>query len=376
MSAGTGPDAPPSAPLRARKVDVSSLDLELARLWAPTGPPGEPGERVLRACMSNLIVACASEEDERPLAGEIAVLARKHPARVLVAVALEEGEPFLEASVTGACSLGEGGRKVCSEQVNLKAAGPAVARMAPIVRSLLLGDLPTALWWAGSEPPAHGGRRLFEDLSPMTGQIIYDSLGWSDPVGGIAAAARWLEGGKGGRVLADLAWRRLKPWRRLMAQSLAPETAPGVLESLDEVRVDHGPRALTQAWLIIGWLASHLDWAPAGGKVAAGKEVAWEFRAPGGPRTVRVRRLADADPGRVQGIDLSVRGAAVARFSALPADRLGYRAAANDGGWLAVAAPLPSRADMLARQLPDLARDPVFERALQVCRSMADALSA
>lgn len=374
MSADAARDSPPSASLEVRKVDVAVLDRELARLWAPTGSPGDKSERVVRACMSNLIVACASEEDERPLAGEVPRLAGRHPARVFVAVALEEREEFLEASVTGACALGEGGRKVCSEQVNLKAAGPAVARMAPIIRSLLVGDLPTALWWAGSEAPTQSGRRLFEDLSPMAGQIIYDSLGWSEPVGGIAAAARWLEGGQGKRVLADLAWRRLKPWRRLMAQSLAPETAPGILESLDEVRVDHGPHALTQAWLMIGWLASRLDWAPADGRVAAGKEVSWMFRTSGGPLTVKVRRLADADPGRVHGIVLSVRGSAVASFSALPSDRLGYRPVASDGPGLVVAATPPSRTELLARQLPDLARDPVFERALRICRSMADAL--
>src|SRR5207253_5651598 len=113
-----------------------------------------------------------------------------------------------------------GGRAhACAEQVTLHAAGPAVERLPFAVRALLIGDLPTNLWWAAPQPPPLAGP-LLHDLSENAQQIMYDSIGWPDPVRGVAATASWLEqverpdvAGRW-RVASDLNWRRLKYWRR------------------------------------------------------------------------------------------------------------------------------------------------------------------
>src|SRR5947209_3128181 len=85
---------------------------------------------------------------------------------------------------------------------------------APIARSLLLGDLPTSLWWASHEPPPLGGS-LFGELEAMTDQVVYSSLSWHDPVRGTLATAAWAAEVDSTIEIADLAWRRLKPWRIL-----------------------------------------------------------------------------------------------------------------------------------------------------------------
>ena len=93
-----------------------------------------------------------------------------------------------------------------------------------------------------------------------------------------------------------MSWRRLKPWRRLISQSLDPAVRPGALEAIERVEVEHGPRGLPQAWLLVGWLATCLGWRPAGRTGARGWDYAWRFQAAHGPVEVRLRRLGDSDP--------------------------------------------------------------------------------
>ena len=119
---------------------------------------------------------------------------------------------------------------VCSEQVTLRAAAPSVCRLPSAVRALLIGDLPTNLWWATPQPPPLAGAMLHE-LSERAQQIIYDSIGWLEPARGVAATGAWLrrmEQGHGPwRVVSDLNWRRLKYWRRLLAQAFDGDAAAG-----------------------------------------------------------------------------------------------------------------------------------------------------
>src|SRR5205823_6176174 len=169
--------------------------------------------------------------------------------------------------------------------VTLRAGGSAVDRLPFVVRTLSIGDLPTNLWWAAAQPPALAGPLLY-DLAEHAQQIIYDSIGWSDPARGVAATSAWLNqiersaAGSRWRVASDLNWRRLKYWRRLVAQALDPASAPGAAESVTEILVEHGPHAVVQAWELGSWLARRLGWMVRGGRVQPGVEIAWQFVTP------------------------------------------------------------------------------------------------
>src|SRR6185369_11795532 len=139
---------------------------------------------------------------------------------------------------------------ICSEQITLRTTLSGLEHLPFAVRQLLVGDLPTNLWWASTTPPPLAGPFL-QDLSEEIQQIVYDSNGWPDPPRGVAAAARWIAGIEslayhevGWRVAADLNWRRLKHWRRLLAQALDPSSLPGALDTITEVVVEHGPHAV------------------------------------------------------------------------------------------------------------------------------------
>src|SRR5262249_11301363 len=142
-----------------------------------------------------------------------------HPARVLLVVGEpREGAAPAESSVVEASVLVRelsSGRdeQSCSEQVTVYASGGAVGKLPFAVRALLIGDLPVNLWWATHQPPALAGPLLY-DLAEHAQQIVYDSLGWTEPTRAVAATYPWLQqveqGLRGGRwrVASDLNWRR------------------------------------------------------------------------------------------------------------------------------------------------------------------------
>ena len=219
------------------------------------------------------------------------LIVAQHPSRVLLLVADANSQSAgLEAFVKAHCRRIEEGQQIYSEQITVRAGSVGIRRLPSTVRSLLLGDLATALWWATPEAPPLFGT-LCDELAELADQVIYDSVAWTDPLRQLIVTANWVRRGHT-RIIADLAWRRPKLWRRLIAQSLDPAYAPGALEGITDMHIEHGPHALTQAWLLIGWLALRLGWQPRGGRVAPGPEVHWQFAWPHGTPRVRIRRLA------------------------------------------------------------------------------------
>ncbi len=362
------------APPRAVGVDPGAIERVLGQVWKEVVPAADSEHpAVTRACMSNLIVyGRASEEGSIP--GEVAEVVARHPSRVLLL--LETSDPRdLEAEVTALCHLGDGARSVCSEHVTLRAGGSEARRLAPTARSLLIGDLPTALWWASSEAPTSAAG-LFGELGTMVNQVIYDSVGWPDPVRGVLSTADWVRGGRERHFISDLAWRRSEPIRHLLAQSLDPALLPGALERIVRVEIEHTPHALPQSWLVIGWLSRLLGWQPAGGQVAPGVEIQWGFRSDTGPVEVAVHRLPEGAP--------CIRSLRVVWEA--HGERHALRIAAEAEGPLVctlegsaapprtLARPRQDRPRLVARQLQKLFHDPLFEDTLAVSRTMAETL--
>lgn len=363
-----------STPATPQAVHVDVVERELEALWRAAAADADPGHPVVRASMSNLLVLCRSDTEAAGVMAELPEILALHPARAIVLVADESAATaVLDAYVASHCHLREGSQ-VCGESVVLTGRGAAAQQLSSTARALLIGDLPTNLWWATPEAPALGGA-LFAELRAMANQVIFDSLGWLDPVRGMTAMARLLDGRS---LLMDVCWRRLRGWRRILSQGLDPAFAPGVLESLGELRLDHGPHALTQAWLLVGWLANRLGWRAEGGKVAPGTELQWWFTAPTGRLRVTVRRLAEGPP-QIQAVRVGpAAGAATVpslQFEQHESGRLTVRSDGPAAGGRSLAFPLRSRAAMIARQLSDLAPDAPFRETFAVACAMAASLS-
>ena len=355
-------------------VELAAIEQALASFgYDPEAP--EDSAPVMRACMANLVIFCRNTSEEQEITQEIPAIVAQHPSRVLLLVADAMSQSAgLEAFVSAHCRLIEDGQQICSEQVTVRAGSGGIRRLPSLVRSLRLGDLATALWWAIPEAPPLLGTP-FDELAELADQVIYDSVAWTDPVRQLMVTADWIGRGHT-KSIADLAWRRPRLWRRLIAQSLDPAYAPGALEGITDIHIEHGPHALTQAWLLVGWLALRLGWQPRGGRVTPGPEVHWQFAWSSGAPRVRIRRLA-AGAAEIKTVRVMTRMAGhpvTFHFQAASASRVSVFAEGFGDRMLSLTGPVLSRADMVARQLPDLAHDQLFEESVALARTMAEAV--
>jgi glucose-6-phosphate dehydrogenase assembly protein OpcA len=361
------------------KLSLAEIEHELSSLLESLQQPGEGP--VQRSRMSNLMIYCDKPALAEGISAAVPAVVASHPTRVLLLVADANGpDDTLVSSATAWCQS-RGSQKTCFEKVTLQAGGRAVDRLPYVVRGLLVGDLPTNLWWASTQPPALTGSLLYE-LAETAQQVIYDSIGWPDPARGVAATASWLErferaAGPGfWRVASDLNWRRLKFWRRLMGQALDPATAPGALDSITEIQVEHGPHAVVQAWELVSFLAFRLGWKVKAGRVQPNVEIAWQATAPHGQLRIRIRRLAEG-PSEIRRIRIACAldgkpGALL--FAAEDSGRLSVTPEGIDAAPRTMAVPPQPLADLVGRQLADRERDPVFRESMAVAQVMAQSV--
>jgi glucose-6-phosphate dehydrogenase assembly protein OpcA len=365
-----------SAPVVPLRQVERELDRQMKVLQGPGVHP------VLRARMANLVVFCDSAEQVERLDRDIPDVCAVHPARVLLLVGERAAqERSLTAEVCVRPISTESRRFAYAEQVTLHAGGSGVDRLPFAVRSLLIGDLPTNLWWAAPVPPPLTGALVYELAEPAQ-QVLYDSLGWPDPARGVAATGGWLEQversnhGSRWRVASDLNWRRLKYWRRLATQALDPVSAPGAAESVTELLVEHGPHAVVQAWMLASWLSVRLGWKVQGGKTQDGKQMDWRFSGPQGTTWVRVHRLAEGPPEvrRLRiACKLEGRPGAMNLVAESP-QRLAIQLEGVEAAPRTLSVPPASAAELVGRQLSDRERDPVFRESMAVAQVMAQSL--
>jgi glucose-6-phosphate dehydrogenase assembly protein OpcA len=358
-------------------VPLSRIEVELNRqLNAGQGAGEAP---TLRAHMANLIVYCNAVEQARLVDAAVQDIIAVHPARVLLLVS-EQGEMEPVTAAAKVLCQSEGGRRVCSEQVTLHSQGYMGGRLAYAVRELLIGDLPTNLWWVAPVPPPLAGQLPYE-LAQRTQQIVYDSNGWPEPARGVAVTAAWLDkfekgAGQGWRVVSDLNWRRLKYWRRVLGQTLDPNTAPGALETISEVLVEHGPHAVVQAWELVSWLASRLNWHVQRGRIEPNVEITWQVAAPQGALRVRIHRLAEG-PSEVRRVRIACQlEGKPAAFNIVVEDekRLSAHLEGVSGAPRTVTIQPQVLAELVGRQLSDRERDPVFRESMAVAQVFAQSV--
>jgi glucose-6-phosphate dehydrogenase assembly protein OpcA len=329
--------------------------------------------------MSNLVIFCNSNELAASIAAQVPDIVAVHPARVLLLVGEpgEENRDIVAEVHVRPQRLGSR-QQSCSEQVTLRAAGPAVDRLPFAVRNLVIGDLPINLWWASPQPPALAGPLLYE-LSEHAQQVMYDSIGWPDPARGVAATATWLQqieqGSPGGhwRVASDLNWRRLKYWRRLLTQSLDPASAPGAADSVSEIVVEHGPHAVVQAWELMAWLARLLEWQILTGKVQPGLEISWRFASAHAEPRIRIRRLEQGPPEiRRLRITCKLDGKPITMNLVVESEiRLMIALEGVDSAPRTMTVPKRTPAEIVGRQLSDREPDPVFRESMAVAQVFA-----
>ncbi|MDR3636396.1 MAG: glucose-6-phosphate dehydrogenase assembly protein OpcA [Isosphaeraceae bacterium] len=374
----SAPEAPRVVSHAARPVDLDAIEVALKQLWKLPGSEPTAEDAHLRACMANLLIYCATGCDTGNLTDELDVIVRVQPSRVLLLIGGDETlGNAVTAEVSARCHLGGEGHPICSEQITVTAARGASGRLASTARPLLVGDLPTSLWWISDVPPPLGGE-VFSALRAMADQVIYSSDLWPDPVSGTIAVAGWVAGRPTVRpAVTDLAWRRLKPWRRLVSQTLDPAALLDALDRLDRIEVEHGSHGLPQAWLLTGWMASRLGWHAQGGMVHAGPDAVWTFRAPHGTVEIRIRRMPHGETG-IQRLRVGwTRDESRHEVTFAPTGdgRLSATSPVLGEEPRTLILPSCTRAALVAAELQELVPDLAFREALGVTLAMAESFT-
>jgi glucose-6-phosphate dehydrogenase assembly protein OpcA len=360
---------PITVPLRDVEQELRHQRL---RLQGENDPPAQ----LVR--MSNLVIYCESQLSADVILAQVPSIIAVHPARVLLLVAdPNRTAPDLTAQVYVKGQPMSERRKSCSELVVLTTSMDERDRLPFAVRSLVIGELPSNLWWAVPTPPPLAGIFL-DDLGENAQQIIYDSVGWTDPVRGIAATARWLEdvekvtpGGRW-RVASDINWRRLKYWRRLVNQALDPATAHEARETISEIAIEHGPHSFVRVCQLLCWISQRSGWEVETGKFRLGVETSWRFTSPGGSVRARIIRQDHEIAGlrRIR-IVCKQEGKPTTLVLASEADtRLAIRRE-GDGEPRTVLIPPRSPEELIGRQLSDRERDAAFRDSMVVAGRLA-----
>ena len=364
---------------------LADIEAELQRQQC-RGQGDEPLSSV-RAWLSNIVIFCNDDDELLRVARDVQGIAGAHPSRIIVlAVSPAANDEGIEAWVRARSertASSPGGQR--NEFVLLRCSLKRSGGLPAAARSLLIGDLPTALWWTPTDqsPPHYG--QLFDSLSAMADHVIYDSRGWIDAPPAVSATAKWAAHAHPGLAISDLAWRRLEPWRSVIGQSLDPARVPGALAGIDELVIEHGPHALPQAWLLIGWMADRLGWRIASGTLETGVEVTWNFESSAAdsarPIRVKVRRNAGGEPMEIEAVSIqwttAVGGVRVTdreRLERLAHERIGVMGEPGVDGPRVVAVPLRKRSELVAGELPQRGPRPLFCESLQRSRVMAEAL--
>ncbi len=359
-------------------VPLSAVDRQLTEglreLHDPTSAP------MYRARMSNLVIYCDDESHLQEVEASIPQIVSVHPARVFLLVA-NDSSSSNDVRATVQVRRAGAGSRMAAEQVTLRG-GPHGADHLPFaVRALLIGDLPTNVWWASRTPPPFAGPVL-DDLCESAQQLIYDSLGWADPHRGMAATSAWLSRfereGEGGRwrVASDLNWRRLKYWLRLISQELSPAVHPGALDTISEVLIEHGPHAVTQAWQIGAWLASRLDWKIQATKFKKGSEIGFQFERPEhGTVRLRLDRLEEgaAEIRRVKIACAACGELGSLDFTSTGDGRLAVQPEEAGAEPRTLSEPAQSLVEMVAKQLSDREPDNIFREMVKAAHVLVQA---
>ncbi len=367
----------------ARASTIGALDHELGRLRrAAVAHARERGLALARASVLNLVVYAEREAHARRAATTVAELALRHPSRAIVVLG-DRGRQGVAASVELHCHVpqGDATAQVCYEQVLARVRGDFDERVASVVIPLLVPDLPVFLWWTGTPPR---DALHLDDLVRVADRLIVDSADFAraDQTLPQVAQLRRLHVG-----ITDLNWARLTPWRELIAQFFDVPGWRPFLDGITGIRagfaVDMDGRDIhpSQALLLLGWLASRLDWRPAErlAPAEAGGLLFRIARADGAPVMVRLRPRFERglDAGDVSGVRIQAAlGEETAEFVIKRApDERHATATAIVGG--AVRAerivPLPALGirELLGEELAIAGNDRVYEAALAMLMALA-----
>jgi glucose-6-phosphate dehydrogenase assembly protein OpcA len=199
------------------------------------------------------MVVIADKDFRGEIENRLVRVGRYHPSR-LIFVAVEPGRKRLSATVRIGTddNAQTGGISVGRERVELLIGERHVSKLDTIVDPLVVSDLATMVW------APHGHPGAVDALRRLAQIVLIDSQDEPD----VEAALTRADDLSDDTYVVDLAWLRSTPWRERVAATFDPTHLRPDLRTISSVTIRHHPDSTAAALLLIGWLASRLDWQP------------------------------------------------------------------------------------------------------------------
>ena len=197
------------------------------------------------------LVCVVDKQWSGEVANRLRQVGRAHAARTVVC-AVEPKRTTIDAMATIASDVHPkpGEFALLRETVIVAIGEKHLPNVDTIVDPLVVAGLPTVVW------SPHGHHEAVEALLGIAQVVLLDSVDEPAPTDALRRARTLLE-----RVyVVDLAWLRSTPWRERVAATFDPPHLRPDLRVLSKVSVRHHPDSASAALLLVGWLASRLDW--------------------------------------------------------------------------------------------------------------------
>ncbi len=229
---GTTPDKIESA-LRQLLVDVHNEHSD----FAPA--------RVLN------MIAFVDREWSGEIANRLRGVGRYHASRMVV-LSYEPNRERLDARVLIAAEddPAPGELALLRETVVVELGDRHMDDLLTIADPLVVTDLPTLLW------SPHGHHEIVSELMPLAQAVLLDSVVEPDAREAVERAWELTDHA----YVVDLAWLRSTPWRERIAALFDPPPMRQELQELAAITVRHHEASTAAATLMVGWLASRLQW--------------------------------------------------------------------------------------------------------------------
>jgi glucose-6-phosphate dehydrogenase assembly protein OpcA len=197
------------------------------------------------------LVCVVDKQWSGEIANRLRHIGHAHAARTIVC-AVEPKRTAIDAVATIASDVHPrpGEFALLRETVIVDVGERHLPHVDTIVDPLVVTDLPTVAW------APHGHQEAIQALLPLAQVVLLDSIDEPDMREALRRALTLLDD----VYVVDLAWLRSTPWRERVAATFDPPHLRPDLRTISAVTVRHHPESAVAAVLLVGWLASRLDW--------------------------------------------------------------------------------------------------------------------
>lgn len=237
-------------------VQADVLLHELDALWEQFGKENETADNGLpRACSLTWIAIVEGDDAsvtsiDKMLSG----LMRTNPGRAIVVLLRNEDHRGLKGSVSAQCWQPFGSKQqVCIERVLLDTTHSGACDIPGVMRALLVADLPVVMFCPNAHLLSIDG---ITETSKLADRVVVD-MAWQ----GAACRDVWPKLPEFGKFVSDLAWDRIRVYRKAIAEYFDVPANRKMLESLRRIRVATTPtRPSPEAAYLLAWTLGSLGY--------------------------------------------------------------------------------------------------------------------